>query len=82
MSTSHASQLQVQQENQENPTQSISKINYRNPLCPHIHTALKMSSEYQALMEECEFTGLVNMPHFETDPDILNYLLSCYNSED
>ena len=33
-------------------------------------------------MEECGFTGLVNMPHFETDPDILNYLLSCYNSED
>ncbi|KAH9299849.1 hypothetical protein KI387_031531, partial [Taxus chinensis] len=25
---------------------------------------------------------LVDMPHLKTDPDILNYLLSSYNSED
>ncbi|KAH9304277.1 hypothetical protein KI387_008681, partial [Taxus chinensis] len=58
MSTSHASQLQVQEKNQENPIQSIAKINYRNPLCPHIHTVLKMSSEYKDLMDACEFSGL------------------------
>ncbi|KAH9329301.1 hypothetical protein KI387_001409 [Taxus chinensis] len=85
MVTTSASQAQykIQEENPVNPNaQTTGKILYRNPLCPHIQTVLKMNSEYKDLIDACEFGGLVRMPHFETDTDILNYLISSYNTED
>ncbi|KAH9291728.1 hypothetical protein KI387_043085, partial [Taxus chinensis] len=58
------------------------KFQYKNLMCPQIVALLREKDAQKDWVKNSEFTGLVDMPQFDTDTSVLDYLLASYNEND